>query len=77
MLSIDEEGVVSHVNPVMSSAVEVPHRRQVLKSLRKVFAGCCNSEQQEDLCENFDTVCRFFGITLEQLIDGQEDNTRQ
>lgn len=77
MLSIDEDGVVSHVNPVMSSAVEVPHRRQVLKALRKVYAGCCSIEQHDELCNNLDTVCRFFGLTLEQLIDDQENSTRQ
>lgn len=77
MFNIDEEGQVTHINSVMAAAVKVPHRRQVLKSLREIHAGCFGTEEEEVLREHLDTVCRFLGTTLEQLVDGQENVARQ
>lgn len=70
MLSIDQEGIVAHVNPAMSAVVKVPHRREVLAALRDIYDECYAQEENLQACTNVDTVCRFFGMTLEQLVDG-------
>ena len=71
MFNIGEEGQVTHINAVVSSSIKVPHKRQVLKALREIHAGCFGTEEEEVLCSHLDTVCRFLGTTLEQLIDGK------
>jgi hypothetical protein len=45
--------------------------------LREIHAGCFGTEEEEVLREHLDTVCRFLGTTLEQLVDGQENVARQ
>lgn len=70
MLSIDLEGTIAHVNPAMPAAVKVPHRREVLAALRSIYDECYAQEENIRACASVDTVCRFFGITLEQLVDG-------
>lgn len=68
MLTIDEDGVVSHLNPAMPTVVKVPHRRQVLAALR----GLHKVTKTRGIAVNkdLDTICHFFGITLDQLIEG-------
>lgn len=65
MLSISEEGNISVVNPAMSTAIAVPHRRQVLSALRGLHKA--TKRKGIAVTDDLDTICRFFGITLDKL----------
>lgn len=67
MLSISEEGYIAVVNPIVPAAVKVPHRRQI----RSALLGLRRATKQDNLAasEALNTICRFFGFTLDQLDD--------
>ena len=65
MLSINEEGSISVVNPSMSTAVQVPHRRQVLSALRGLHK--ITKKKGLAVTEDLNTICRFFGVTIDKL----------
>lgn len=70
MIQCTPEGIPFVKDPLISAAVKVPHKRQVLKAIREIHAGCHGTEQEELLLGRLETVCNFFGVTLEHVVNG-------
>lgn len=66
MLSVDEQGDVFHVNPTLAPSIQVPHRREVLAALRQIHREA--GKRSTQVTKNLDTVCRFFGLTVPQML---------
>lgn len=76
MLSIDIQGKVHHLNPHMSTEVKVPHRRDVLNALKEVHYYSEDTRAANIVDGHLNTVCNFLGITLEQLLHGEEQDPK-
>lgn len=76
MLSIDTQGKVHHLNPHMPTEVKVPHRRDVLNALKEIHRHCEGLQVSGDVDVHINTVCNFLGITLEQLLHGEEQDPK-
>lgn len=67
MIQCTPEGIPFIKDPLIASSIKMPHRRQVLKALKEIYEECYAQEENLNACANLDIVCRFLGITLEQL----------